>query len=46
MTYGDPVPALTYTYTGLVNGDTSATFTGGLDTTATSSSSVGSYPIT
>ncbi len=31
---------------GLVNGDTSATFSGGLATTATSSSSVGGYPIT
>ena len=46
MTYGGTVPALTYTYTGLVNGDTSATFSGGLATTATSSSSVGGYPIT
>src|SRR5208337_4370177 len=46
MTYGGTVPALTYTYTGLVNGDTSATFSGGLATTATSSSSVGGYLIT
>ena len=46
MTYGGTVPALTYTYTGLVNGDPSATFTGGLATTATSSSSVGGYAIT
>ena len=46
MTYGGTVPALTYTYTGLVNGNTSATFTGGLATTATSSSNVGSYSIT
>ena len=46
MTYGGTVPALTYTYTGLVNGDTSAMFIGGLVTTATSSSSVGGYPIT
>ena len=46
MPYGGTVPALTYTYTGLVNGNTSATFSGGLATTATSSSSVGSYPIT
>ena len=46
MTYGGTVPALTYTYTGLVNGDTSATFIGGLLTTATSSSNVGGYPIT
>ncbi len=45
MTYGGTVPALTYTYTGLVNGDTSATFSGGLVTTATSSSSVGGYAI-
>ena len=45
MTYGG-TPALTYTYTGLVNGDTSATFSGSLVTTATSSSNVGDYPIT
>ncbi|MGD0091341.1 MAG: MBG domain-containing protein, partial [Planctomycetota bacterium] len=32
MVYGASVPALTYTYTGLVNGDTSATFTGALGT--------------
>ena len=46
MTYGGSVPALAYTYTGLVNGNTSATFTGGLATTGTSTSGVGSYPIT
>ena len=46
MVYGGTMPALIYTYTGLVNGNTSATFSGGLATTATSSSSVGSYPIT
>ncbi len=46
MTYGGTVPALTYTYTGLVNGDTSATFNGGLATNATSSSNVGGYAIT
>ena len=46
MTYNSTVPALTYTYTGLVNDDTSATFTGSLVTTATSSSNVGGYPIT
>jgi hypothetical protein len=46
MVYGGTVPALTYTYTGLVNGDTSATFTGGLATMATSTCSVGDYPIT
>jgi sugar lactone lactonase YvrE len=43
--YGAALPALTYTYTGLVNGDTSATFTGSLATTATSSSAVGTYPV-
>ena len=46
MTYGGTVPALTYIYTGLVNGDNSATFSGGLATSATSSSSVGGYTIT
>ncbi len=46
MTYGGTVPALAYTYTGLVNGNTSASFSGGLATTATSSSNVGSYSIT
>jgi hypothetical protein len=45
MTYGGTVPTLTYTYTGLVNGDTTASFTGRLSTTATASSSVGAYPI-
>jgi MBG domain (YGX type) len=46
MVYGGTVPALTYTYTGLVNSDTSVVFGGSLATTATSSSSVGGYPIT
>ncbi len=46
MTYGGTVPALTYTYAGLVNGDLSATFSGDLATTAASSRSVGGYPIT
>ena len=46
MTYGGSVPALTYTYTGLVNGDSTASFSGGLTSTATSSTSVGGYPIT
>ena len=45
MTYGDSVPVLPYGYTGLVNNDTRASFEGSLSTTATSSSSVGSYPI-
>ena len=45
MVYGSTVPTLTYTYSGLVNGDTSASFTGGLTTIATSSSNVGSFSI-
>jgi hypothetical protein len=46
MTYDGSVPALTYHYSGLVNGDVSASFSGGLATTATPSSGLGSYPIT
>ena len=46
MTYGGTVPALTYIYTGLVNGDASASFSGALATIATSSSNVGGYSIT
>ncbi len=46
MTYGGTVPALTYTYSGLVSTDTSASFSGGLATNATSSSNVGGYSIT
>ena len=42
-TYGAANPALTYSSTGLVNGDT---LSGALATTATSSSNVGSYAIT
>ena len=46
MVYGSTVPSLNYTYTGLVNGDTSASLTGSLTTTATSTANVGSnYPI-
>ena len=45
-TYGSTVPAMTYTYSGLVNNDTSVVFNGSLATTATSSSSVGDYAIT
>ncbi len=45
MTYGGRRPALTYAYTGLVNDDASATFSGSLATTATSSSSVGDYSV-
>ena len=45
--YGAPLPALTYTVTGFVNGDTSAVIAGlaGLTTAATLASGVGSYPI-
>ena len=45
-TYGSTVPAMTYTYSGLVNNDTSVVLNGSLATTATSSSSVGDYAIT
>ena len=44
--YGDILPTLSYTYSGLINGDTSAVFTGNLSTTATSESAVGIYGIT
>ncbi|MGD0093148.1 MAG: MBG domain-containing protein, partial [Planctomycetota bacterium] len=44
--YGAANPALTYTYTGLANGDTSAAFTGALATTAAANSGVGTYAIT
>jgi len=45
---GDPIPPLTYTLTGFVNGDTASVVTGApvLTTTATSSSPPGSYGIT
>ena len=49
MTYGGPLPTLTYTLTGFVNSETPATATTGaptLTTTAKASSPVGSYPIT
>ena len=46
MTYGSAVPALTFTATGFVNGDTAASLPGSLATAATSSSPVGSYDIT
>jgi len=45
MAYGAAVPTLTYTYTGLVNSQSSATFTGALSTTAMSTSSVATYAI-
>lgn len=46
--YGAVLPALTPTYTGFVNGDTSASLTTQptLTTTATAASIVGTYPIT
>lgn len=47
--YGAPVPTLTPTYIGFVNGDTAASVLSGsplLSTTATSASNVGSYTIT
>jgi hypothetical protein len=47
-TYGAPNPALTYTFSGFKNGDTAAVVSGSaaVSTTATSTSGVGSYPIT
>jgi hypothetical protein len=45
MTYGGSVPTLTYHYSGLVNGDTSASFTGALTTTETGGIGIGNYPI-
>jgi RHS repeat-associated protein len=48
MIYGGAVPALTYTITGFVNGDTAGVLSGAprLTTTATAASGVGSYAIT
>jgi len=48
MQAGSPVPALTYTVSGLVNGDTTVSAASGtpsLTTTTVSTSPVGSYPI-
>jgi hypothetical protein len=45
MVYGATVPALSYTYSGLVNNDSEASFSGNVTTTATSISNVGSYGI-
>ena len=46
--YGTPLPPLTASYTGFVNGDTTANLTvlPSLSTTATATSNVGPYPIT
>ena len=48
MPFGGPVPVLTATYFGFVNGDTAASLTTPLQlaTTATSNSPAGAYPIT
>ena len=48
MSLGDPLPTLTVSYTGFVNGDnaSSLTTTPVITTTATSSSPAGAYPIT
>ena len=48
MTYGGSVPALSVSYSGFVNGDTLASLTtaASATTTGTSTSGVGSYPIT
>ena len=43
--YGSTLPALTYTTTAFVNGDTAVSASTALATTATSSSPVASYPI-
>src|SRR5204862_2995042 len=47
-TYGAGNPALTVSYAGFINGDTSASLGGTLNvtTTATAASAVGGYPIT
>jgi streptogramin lyase len=44
--YGTPLPALTYSYSGLVNGDTASVFSGALSTAATAGSGVGTYSVT
>ncbi len=48
IAYGHALPTLTYTYSGFVNNDPNSVVTGtpALSTTATSTSNVGSYPIT
>ncbi|OYX24008.1 MAG: hypothetical protein B7Z16_01360 [Algoriphagus sp. 32-45-6] len=44
-TYGEANPPLTFTYSGLVNGDTKVTTEPSINTTATTASNVGNYPI-
>jgi sugar lactone lactonase YvrE len=48
MTYGGQLPALTYSFSGFVNGDGAAALTGApnLSTTGKANSPVGEYPIT
>lgn len=48
VTYNQPIPLLTYTVTGFVNGDTSSVLSGSPaeTTTATQGSPAGTYPIT
>ena len=46
ITFGQPVPPFTVTYTGFVNGDTPAALGGTLTFTGPSSTNAGSYPIT
>lgn len=48
VAYDQPIPALTYTVTGFVNGDTSGVLSGSPieSTSATLGSAVGTYPIT
>jgi hypothetical protein len=48
MTFGGPVPSLSASYTGFVNGDNPSSLTAKprITTTATSSSPAGAYPIT
>jgi hypothetical protein len=47
ITFGDPLPTLTYTPTGFVNGETAAVLVGTpqLSTSATAGSPAGTYPI-
>jgi hypothetical protein len=48
MTYGNALPALTFTYTGFASGETDAVLTTppAITTTATANSDAGNYPIT
>uniref|UniRef100_UPI003593F311 MBG domain-containing protein n=1 Tax=Aquiflexum sp. TaxID=1872584 RepID=UPI003593F311 len=45
-TYGEAIPTLSFTYTGLVNGDEKVATEPSIATTVTASSNVGTYPIT